>query len=179
MFKYVSDVSILAHNIINSYVEDKGVAIDATLGNGYDCDFLSSHFKKVYAFEIQKEACEKYIDQNNNVKIINESHHKIDEFVNEEINCICYNLGYLPGGNKEVTTLAETSLKSIQVSLNLLAKNGLMTIAIYRGHNEGKEEENCILKYLRTLPKNRYGVMLHECINRSNLSPLLVVVEKK
>lgn len=179
MFKYVSDVSILAHNIIKSYVENKIIAIDATLGNGYDCDFLSSHFEKVYAFEIQKEACEKYIDQNNNVKIINESHHKIDEFVNEEVNCICYNLGYLPGGNKEVTTLAETTLKSIEISLELLAKNGLMTIAIYRGHDEGKEEESCILKYLRTLPKNKYGVMLHECINRSNLSPLLVVVEKK
>ena len=179
MFKYVSDVSILAHNIIKSYVEDKNIAIDATLGNGYDCDFLSSYFKKVYAFEIQKEACEKYIDKNNNVKIINESHHKIDEFINEEVNCICYNLGYLPGGNKDITTLAETSLKSIQIALNLLAQNGLMTIAIYRGHNEGKEEESCILKYLRTLPKNKYGVMLHECINRSNVSPLLVVVEKK
>lgn len=179
MFKYVSDVSVLAHNIINQYVENKNVAVDATLGNGYDCDFLSSYFKKVYAFEIQKEACEKYIDKNNNVKIINESHHKIDEFVNEEINCICYNLGYLPGGNKEVTTIAETSLKSIQISLDLLAQNGLMAIAIYRGHDEGKEEENCILKYLRTLPKNKYGVMLHECINRSNIAPLLVIVEKK
>ena len=52
------------------------------------------------------------LDKNNNVIIINESHHKIDEFVNEEINCICYNLGYLPGGNKQITTLAETSLKS-------------------------------------------------------------------
>ena len=131
MFKYVSDVSILAHNIISEYVENKNVAVDATLGNGYDCDFLSSCFKKVYAFEIQKEACEKYIDKNNNVIIINESHHKIDEFVNEEINCICYNLGYLPGGNKDITTLAETSLKSIQLSLNLLSNNGIMAIAIY------------------------------------------------
>ena len=179
MFKYVSDVSILSHNIIKEYVKDKNIAVDATLGNGYDCDFLSSCFKKVYAFEIQKEACEKYIDKNNNVIIINESHHKIDEFVKEEISCICYNLGYLPGGNKEVTTLAETSLKSIQLSLEMLCPNGIMAIAIYRGHNEGKEEESCILQYLRGLPKNKFGVMLHECINRSNTSPLLVIVEKK
>lgn len=46
MFKYVSDVSILSHNIIKEYVKNKNVAIDATLGNGYDCDFLSSCFKK-------------------------------------------------------------------------------------------------------------------------------------
>lgn len=179
MFKYVSDVSILSHNIIKEYVKNKNVAIDATLGNGYDCDFLSSCFKKVYAFEIQKEACEKYIDKNNNVIIINESHHKIDKFINEEVDCVCYNLGYLPGGNKEITTLAETSLKSIQLSLNLLSKNGIISIAIYRGHNEGIEEKNCIIKYLKTLPKNSFGVMIHECINRSEKSPLLIIVEKK
>ena len=161
------------------YVKNKNVAIDATLGNGYDCDFLSSCFKKVYAFEIQKEACEKYIDKNNNVIIINESHHKIDKFINEEVDCVCYNLGYLPGGNKEITTLAETSLKSIQLSLNLLSKNGIISIAIYRGHNEGMEEKNCIIKYLKTLPKNSFGVMIHECINRSEKSPLLIIVEKK
>lgn len=179
MFKYVSDVSILSHNIIKEYVKNKNVAIDATLGNGYDCDFLSLCFKKVYAFEIQKEACEKYIDKNNNVIIINESHHKIDKFINEKVDCVCYNLGYLPGGNKEITTLAETSLKSIQLSLNLLSKNGIISIAIYRGHNEGMEEKNCIIKYLKTLPKNSFGVMIHECINRSEKSPLLIIVEKK
>lgn len=179
MFKYVSDVSLLSHSIIKEYIEDKIVAVDATLGNGYDCDFLSSCFEKVFAFEIQKDACEKYIDKNNNVIIINDSHHKIDEYVKEEINCVCYNLGYLPGGDKDITTVAETSLKSIQIALELLAPNGLMSIAIYRGHNEGKEEENCILKYLRELPKNKFGVMLHECINRSSTAPLLVIVEKK
>ena len=55
---------------IKEYVKDKNIAVDATLGNGYDCDFLSSCFKKVYAFEIQKEACEKYIDKNNNVILV-------------------------------------------------------------------------------------------------------------
>ena len=90
MFKYVSDVSLLSHNIIKEFITTKDIAVDATLGNGYDCDFLSNNFKKVYAFEIQKEACEKYIDKNNNVIIINESHHKIDKFINEEIDCICF-----------------------------------------------------------------------------------------
>ena len=142
MFKYVSDVSILSHNIIKEYIPEKDVAIDATLGNGYDCDFLSENFKKVYAFEIQKDACDKYVDKNNNVTIINESHAKIDSFVKEQINCVCYNLGYLPGGDKNITTLAESSLSSIKQSLELITKNGIVSIAIYRGHNEGKEEED-------------------------------------
>ena len=159
MFKYVSDVSILSHNIIKEYIPEKDVAIDATLGNGYDCD--------------------KYIDKNNNVIVINESHDKLSYFIKEPVNCICYNLGYLPGGDKNITTLAESSLSSIKQSLELITKNGIVSIAIYRGHNEGKEEENCIINFAKTLPKNKYGVMLHECINRSITSPLLMIIEKK
>lgn len=55
MFKYVSDVSNIYHNIITSFIENKNIAIDATLGNGHDCDFLSELFKKVYAFYIQEK----------------------------------------------------------------------------------------------------------------------------
>ena len=54
-----------------------------------------------------------------------------------------------------------------------------MTIAIYRGHSEGKNEENFIMEYVRNLPKNIYGVMLHEYLNRAKSAPLLIVIEKK
>ena len=74
---------------------------------------------------------------------------------------------------------AKSSLSSIKQSLELITKNGIVSIAIYRGHNEGKEEENCIINFAKTLPKNKYGVMLHECINRSITSPLLMIIEKK
>ena len=36
MFKYVSDISDLSHSIIENHLEKKIIAIDATLGNGYD-----------------------------------------------------------------------------------------------------------------------------------------------
>lgn len=54
MFKYVSDVSILSHNIIKEYIPEKDVAIDATLGNGYDCDFLSENFKRYMLLRFKK-----------------------------------------------------------------------------------------------------------------------------
>ena len=34
MFRYVSDISELSHDIISRYLDKKNVAIDATLGNG-------------------------------------------------------------------------------------------------------------------------------------------------
>ena len=54
-----------------------------------------------------------------------------------------------------------------------------MTIAVYRGHAEGKNEEHFIMEYVRNLPKNIYGVMLHEYLNRAKTAPLLIVIEKK
>ncbi|MDU5107860.1 MULTISPECIES: class I SAM-dependent methyltransferase [unclassified Clostridium] len=180
MFKYVGNISDLSHYIIRDFVENKNVAIDGTLGNGFDTDFLSSLFHKVYSFDIQKEACENYIKKNNeNVNIINDSHHLLKNYVDEPVDCIMYNLGFLPGGNKEITTLHETSLESIKAGLDILNSGGIMTICIYRGHYEGKIEETCILDYLKDLPKNQFGVMIQSYLNRQNISPILVIVEKK
>lgn len=180
MFKYVGNISDLSHYIIKGFISNKEIAIDATLGNGYDSDFLSKNFKKVYSFDIQKEACDKYKEKNiKNVEVINDSHHLFKKYINEKVDCIMYNLGFLPGGNKEITTLHETSLASIKEGLDILNNGGIMTICIYRGHNEGKIEESCILEYLKNLPKNQFGVMVQSYLNRQDISPLLVVIEKK
>lgn len=179
MFNYVNDVSNLAHYIIKNFLIEKNVAIDGTLGNGHDTDFLSNHFNKVYAFDIQKEAIETYKNINNNVILINDSHEEFFKYDIKNVDCIMYNLGFLPGKNKHITTMAESSLKSIQNGLEILNEGGLMTIAVYIGHNEGKREKNCILDFVKSLPKNIYGVMHHQYLNRNNNPPELIVIEKK
>lgn len=180
MFKYVADISKLSHFIIKDFLENKVVAIDGTLGNGFDTDFLSNNFEKVYSFEIQKEACDKYKERNkSNVEVINDSHHLFKDYVKDDVDCIMYNLGFLPGGNKSVTTMHTTSLQSIKDGLEMLRSGGIMTICIYKGHAEGAIEETCILSYLSSLPKNKYGVMSHNYLNRADTAPLLLVIEKK
>lgn len=180
MFKYVADISNLSHFIIKNFLENKSIAIDGTLGNGFDTDFLSENFEKVYSFEIQKEACDTYKEKNReNVEVINDSHHLFKNYINEEVDCIMYNLGFLPGGDKGVTTMHTTSLESIKIGLEMLKSGGIMTICIYKGHYEGKIEESYILSYLTALPKSKYGVMSHNYLNRAETAPSLVVIEKK
>lgn len=180
MFKYVSDVSKISHYIIDIFVNNKEIAVDATLGNGYDTDFLSRSFKKVYSFDIQKCACDNYAEKHRlNVKVINDSHHLLKQYINKGVDCIMYNLGFLPGGDKKVTTNYETSLESIKAGLELLNCGGIMTICIYRGHEEGKKEEKIILDYVKQLPKDKFGVMNHEVLNRSENAPILLAIEKK
>ncbi|MGL5416982.1 MAG: tRNA (mnm(5)s(2)U34)-methyltransferase [Clostridium sp.] len=181
MYRYIDDISKIAQNIIKEYVIEKKVAIDCTLGNGHDTDFLATLFEKVYSFDIQKEACEKYLKKEiKNVVIINESHDKLINFIKEEkVDCIMYNLGFLPGnGNKWVTTKADSTISSINEGLELLRENGIMTICIYVGHDEGKKEEACIMELVSNLPKNKFAVLEHKYINRSMLAPRLLVIEK-
>lgn len=180
MFTYTADFSSLTHNIIKNFINEKKVAIDGTLGNGFDTDFLADNFEIVYAFDIQKIACDKYKkNQKKNVVVINDSHHKFLEYINEEVDCIIYNLGFLPGGDKTITTCHKFSIDSIMIGIDILKSGGLMLITSYRGHEEGMSEYECIQELLSTLPKNKYAIMKHEIINRSNKSPVLFVVEKK
>lgn len=180
MYNYVNDVSTLSHNIIKNFCQNFDTAIDATLGNGHDTDFLSSLFNKVYAFDIQEICINNYKQKSNSkVQLILDSHEKILDYINTPIDCAVFNLGFLPGGNKEIATNYSSTIKGISASLEILKKNGIITLAIYSGHMEGRIEKEAILKYVAALPKNLYGVMLHSFINRNNFPPELIVIEKK
>ncbi len=180
MFKYVGDISTIYQNIINDFIEKKLIAIDATLGNGYDTDFLSKVFNKVYAFDVQKEAILNYKEKNiENVSLILDSHENFDKYIKENVDCIVYNLGYLPGSDKSITTKKESTLKSLESGLNLLKENGLMIIALYSGHEEGKKEKKAVLSYCENLSNKKFGVIYQQFLNRTNNPPSLVIIEKK
>ncbi|MBB6630153.1 tRNA (mnm(5)s(2)U34)-methyltransferase [Clostridium algidicarnis] len=179
MFNYTADISVLSHNIIRDNIKNFDIAIDATLGNGKDTDFLSKYFKKVYSFEIQHIAIENYKNKEmQNVNLIEESHEFIDNTIKSSVDCIIYNLGYLPGGDKNITTNCKSTLISIKKGLELLKSQGIMAISMYSGHEEGKKEKEEILKYASSLDKLIYGSMLHETLNRNN-APSLLIIEKR
>lgn len=180
MFNYLGNITDLSHHIIDSYVNNKVVALDGTLGNGGDCDFLSEKFEKVYAFDIQSKAIEEYRKKSKgNVTLILDSHERVNEYIKEEIDTAIFNLGFLPGGDKSITTKVHSTLKSIEYTLNLLKSGGILIIVVYVGHEEGAKESEALLKYTRNLPKNKFGVMLHKVINRSETSPYMLLIEKK
>lgn len=55
MFKYVSDISMIFHYIIKEFLENKNSAIDATLGNGHDTDFLNRSKEAPILMVIEKK----------------------------------------------------------------------------------------------------------------------------
>lgn len=167
--------------------------IDATCGNGHDTLFLatlvlSENQGSVYAIDIQHEALEKakirigaYIPSAyfSRMHFIAGCHSMFPPaIVPRSIKLIVYNLGYLPGGNKALTTQFNTTLQSIQNAMQLIAPQGVISIMCYPGHPEGKIEEVKILEFLADLDRWEWNCCHHRWINKQD-APSLIILQKK
>lgn len=169
---------------MKSFVKEGYKVIDATLGNGYDslklCELVGSS-GKVYSFDIQKEAIEnskKKLQDYRNIKLILDSHENLSKYIEEKIDFIIYNLGYLPGGDKTITTKASTTIESLKVAFKLLADNGVIGIVVYPGHKTGNEELKEIDIFLRGIDQRQFSVVKFDYINQINNPPVLYFIEK-
>ena len=103
----------------------------------------------------------------------------MDQYAKEEsADVICFNLGYLPGGNHQIATKARTSVPAIKKGLEILKKGGMMSLCIYSGGDTGYEEKEAILRFLKELPSREYTVIANEYYNRRNDPPMPVFVFK-
>lgn len=161
-------------------------AVDFTMGNGNDTLFLSRAVGpegKVYAFDIQQAAIDstkKFLEASGapeNYTLICDSHHKVKEYVEEKIRVGMFNLGFLPGGDKSITTLHETTIPAIQAAIELLERDGCLIIAVYPGHEEGAVEGKLVEELLATYDRSRI-LTAKFCIVNSPDSPFFFVVEK-
>jgi hypothetical protein len=64
-------------------------------------------------------------------------------------------------------------------ALDLLADGGLLTVAVYPGHDGGADEQRHIAEWAASLPSRRYEVQLFRPINRSASPPECWVVWKR
>ena len=103
---------ILSHNFLGK------IAVDATVGKGKDTlKLLETVGAKgfVYGFDLQKEALDaanKLLRDYKNYKLFLESHENIDKI--EKLDLVIYNLGYLPGSDKKITTLRDSTITSLK-----------------------------------------------------------------
>ena len=76
------------------------------------------------------------------IKLIHSSHTTFPEEIKSgTVRLIVYNLGYLPGSDKALTTKVETTLESINHAQRLIMEGGVISVTCYPGHPEGKKEE--------------------------------------
>lgn len=182
------DLLDLQKSFILAHLGEGDTAVDFTMGNGGDTAFLSEtvgESGRVYAFDIQKEAlasteahlCELGLPKN--YTLINASHHRVREFVDCPIKAGMFNLGYLPrSGRKEVTTMRETTMPAVEAAISLLAPDGILLVAVYPGHEEGRLEGEMLERYFATLDRRRICVSCFRIVN-SPTSPYFYIVETR
>ena len=113
------------------------------------------------------------------VKLILDGHENMDKYVEGEVSCVLFNLGYLPRADHNIITRPETTIKAIEHSLKLLKPHGVISIAIYTGHEGGIEEKDCVYEFVKNLDQNEFNVLESGFINQINNPPQLVLIEKK
>lgn len=162
------------------------IVIDATVGNGQDTLFLARLLQgkgRLIGYDIQPDAlltAKKNLEslsdeEQKGIELRLESH---KNFFEKEATLIVYNLGYLPGGDKALTTLRESTLESIKRALKIVQPLGGISITCYPGHAEGACEESDLLKYLRTLSPKEWSICYHQWINRIK-PPSLIWIRKR
>ncbi len=146
-----------AHRILSSHLKPGDTVVDATVGNGHDTVFLAQGVGptgKVYGFDIQEIALEmagfliKSKKCHHQTELIQKSHDKILTKIPEseqgQVALVMFNLGYLPHGDKSLTTQPETTLCALDAALNILKPSGIISILAYRGHAGGMEEHEAV-----------------------------------
>lgn len=152
------------HDLLRGRLQPGDVAVDATAGNGHDTLFLASCVGPeghVYAFDIQQDALDRTAERLKrngltNVSLIRTDHAHLTRHVPAEhhgrLAAVVFNLGYLPGGDKSITTRTESTLTAIDAALAFLAPTGIVTVLAYPGHAEGRAESVALIDHLQRLP---------------------------
>ena len=163
---------------LNGILNKDMICVDMTMGNGNDTLFLVKRVKFVYAFDIQVEAItntRKKLQNYDNYRLILDSHDNIDQYVNEGIDVVMFNLGYLPGSESNLVSKSETTIKAIEKAYQLLKKGGYISIIAYRGHKGGLSEYHAIEKLIKD---NDYQVIERYISYTSNTEPILIMIRK-
>jgi hypothetical protein len=112
------------------------------------------------------------------VHLYNQSHGDFPQMATQKpVKLIVYNLGYLPRGDKGLTTMTQTTLESVEKALSLLHPGGALSITCYPGHVEGAAEEKALLAMAATLSPAIWNVCYHSFPNRVQ-APTLILIQK-
>lgn len=181
-----------AAHVVSAYLKEGDRAVDATCGNGKDTLFLCGRVGKtglVYAFDIQKQALEKArrtletAGETAKVKWILDSHQNLLDYVQaREVQAVLFNLGYLPGGDKQVTTRKESTLEGARAALEALKRGGILSLVMYPGYPQGSLERLALLEMARSLDPKRFHCQHVSPVNQGEgkiLPPEVLFITKK
>lgn len=191
MGKMMIDLLDCHKMFLTPHLRKGGIAADFTMGNGHDTAWLSKAVYggedapgRVYAFDVQPHALEstaarlKEEECPDNCELILSSHSEAKKYIKEPICAGIFNLGWLPGTEKVLTTRRETTLPAVADAIEMLESGGGLIVAVYPGHEEGRLEGEELTEMLSGYSRFKVCVSKFRIIN-SPTSPFFFLIEKK
>lgn len=165
------------HEYLSQQLPPAAICADLTAGNGHDTLFLAKHFKHVYSVDIQPTALaqtKKITQHLKNITYILADHQLVDTFLVEPLDLAIYNLGYLPGGDKNLITQPASTLNSLNALLKRLKPASYLVITCYLAHPGGYQEYLAVRDWLKHQGFN-YQTLTYPSEN----SPITYLIELK
>lgn len=168
-------------------------AVDATTGNGHDTLFLASQVGetgRVWAFDVQEAAlasargrfaveAPELLDR---VVFVPTGHETVREVlppeVADRVRAVTFNLGFLPGSDKQVVTRASTTLRALHDLADMLAVGGILSVHAYRGHEGGQEEDEAVRAWFEGLSWKRWRAAEYRFTNKHRNGEVLYLAER-
>lgn len=181
------DLLTLHKQFLTPHIKPGDTVADFTMGNGHDTLWLTQMVGAeghVYAFDIQQQALDStraLLESEgapDNYTLIKDSHANALDHIPTKIKAGMFNLGYLPGGDKSITTLRESTLKAVDAAIELLDDDGIILIAVYPGHDEGTVEGQLLHEKLSQISRFKLCISQFKIIN-SPTSPFFFIIESK
>lgn len=174
------------HAILRDTVKAGDVVIDATVGNGHDTQLLADlvqHNGLVYGFDVQQEAIDAARSllggSSERLRLTCAGHETIATAIDPahrgRVKAVTFNLGYLPGGDKTITTNAETTLPAIEQAIGMLSPDGIITIVCYQ-HPEGLREINAVRNLLQQMPQPQFSCLETNFVNQRGNPAVVFIV---
>lgn len=176
------------HLKLMEVIRSGDTVIDATAGNGHDALALAKLVGpsgKVIIIDVQTAAIEATRDRLMEAKelaqceLIEGDHaevlHELLEQHRESVRAITFNLGYLPGAEKTLTTKPETTVRALDAAISLLRPGGILLVTAYRGHAGGMSEAQEVEKWMLSLRSDEWDTFSTEPDIKSseNVPPIL------
>lgn len=171
---------------MDSILKKGDTVVDATCGNGHDSIYIAEKIGKagtLFCFDIQEIAIKKtkesllQLQEQPIIHMIHDSHENLDLLVNEKVDCIFYNLGYLPTSDKSITTNSNSTIQSLKSAFKILKPNAIISLMCYLNHDD-HNEYNQVKNFLLTLNQIEFSISETNFILRKT-SPVLLIIEKQ
>ena len=153
-------LTAVAHAIVADVLQTGACALDATAGNGHDtlhlarCVGIDGH---VWSIDCQpcalRAARQRLLDASpelaDRVTFLLGNHARLGRMVPvSALRAVMFNLGYLPGGDRTITTRAQDTLRALAAAAATIEHQGILTVMAYPGHAQGEIELAALIDWI-------------------------------